>query len=141
MARGQLYSPSSSSSHLEGQIVPLVVVGPVGPCEIQEMLHIALPVVEPPTIALLQKPGLEPNGLWHQGITFNLEIPMLSVPMSCSKGTQDPRAAWAGAASVPSWWSQYIGDLSSSSQAELSTVEVRGLTEQGAPGFALALAA
>lgn len=63
MARGQLYSPSSSSSHLEGQTVPLVVVGPVAPCEIQGVLDIALPAVEPPTIALLQKPGLEPHGI------------------------------------------------------------------------------
>lgn len=37
--------------------MPLVVVGPVGPREVQGVLDIALPVVEPP-IALLQKLGL-----------------------------------------------------------------------------------
>ena len=86
MTRGQLYSPSSSSSHLEGQTVALVVVGPVGPSEVQGVLDIALPVVEPTTTALLQKPGLEPPGIWHQGTTFILEIPMLSVPIPLQKG-------------------------------------------------------
>lgn len=46
----------------------LVEVGPVGPCEVQGVLDIALPVMEPPSIALLEGAGgLEPHWIWHQG--------------------------------------------------------------------------
>lgn len=122
--------------------MPLPVVGPVGPCEVQGVLDIALAVVEPPTIALLHKPGLELHWDMAPGYTFILEIPVLSVPMPCSKETQDARAAQPGTAPVPSRWSQHSRDpSSSSSQAELSTVEVKGLREHEAPGSALALAA
>lgn len=121
MTRGQLYSSSSSSSHLEGQAVPLVVVGPVGPCEVQGVLDIALPVVEPITIALLQKPGLEPPGIWHQGTTTSiLEIPVLSVPIPLQKG--DTGCQGCRTRNSPS--AQLV--------VPVHSAEMKGLREQGA---------
>lgn len=71
----------------------LVLAGPAGPC--QDM-SLSPSGADTPTssraqcVAAMARVTL---GRWHLGLTFLLEVPVLSVPAPCSKETKGARAA------------------------------------------------
>lgn len=118
---GQPGSQEGSSTHrphpgtrsnLEGETVLSAPAGPPGLCK-GSRAHGCEDAAAAGTKTML--------GLWHQGLTFILEVPILCVPTACSKQTRGARAALGHELGC----SEHLRRAaSSSSQAKLSRTEV-----------------